>query len=606
MKLHDWMIALALTVCTTGALQADAPQKDRALVDAVMQRLMAVAEPPAGVAWPPVIEIREENVINAYATLRTEEGSKLPVPHIVFYRGLMDNVIEGKADRLAFIGGHELCHVVLGHCRLESEKDRTAFMEVVYTREQELAADKKGMETALAAGYNYKAALGGVMRMLERDYSSFEGLSADHPSWKERMALLDPKQGDLWRSMGAFENGAVFLLIEQYKPAASCYYEVTGQFPDCAEAWSNLGYALLMQYCDGLETEELRKLNVGQIVCGGFYRRSATLEGALRGGDEELWLEAVESLEQALKLNPKLTLARANLGIAYLVDPNGAKLDKASANLLEAARMAEQDKSLDDLALASVLVNAGVADLAGGQVSLSVARMDKAEAIGRSFAGRASLAPSEALVTGLLYNRAQALAKTDKPAEAIKMYEAYLARANQSSAWWKLAQESYVALCASQKVKPREFQSATAVTRFRPLTSVEVRPGLLVTLADPVERLPKEARKVPVAGPANLAAYHLPGVDMLASDKVMGIRLSGAEAPSLSLKESGLGSKDAALSIGMSKADLEKTLANQTYDFRQLDSPEVNYRFYRDLGLAVLVKQGKVEELMVVQLPAVM
>ncbi len=600
------MLAVALTVCTAGSLNADTPEKDRILMDGVMQRLMAVSEPPQGVAWPPVLEIREEDVVNAYATLKEDNPGQPPVPHIVFYRGLLDKVIEGKADRLAFIGGHELCHVLLGHCKLEGDKGKTAFMNVVFTREQELAADKKGMEVALAAGYNYKAALGGVMRMLDMDYSSFEGLSADHPSWKERMALLDPKQGNLWRSMGAFENGSVFLLIEQYKPAASCYYEVTTQFPDCAEGWSNLGYALLMQYCDGLDADQLRKLNVGQIVCGGFYRRSKTLEGALRGGDEELWMEAVESLEKALKLNPNLTLARANLGIAYLVDPSGPKLDKASQNLLEAAKMAEGDKSLDDLARASVLVNAGVADLAGGQVSLSVSRMDKAEALGRSFAGRASLAPNEALVTALLYNRAQALAKSNKPADAIKMYEAYLVRANQSSAWWKLALESYNTLCKAQKVPAKTFQAGTAVTRFRPLTSVEVQPGKLVTLADPVDHLPSEAKRVPVAGPANLAAYHLPGVDMLATDKVMGIRLSGPEAPKLSLKESGLGSKASDLTIGMAKADLEKTLANQTYDFRQLDSPEVNYRFYRDLGLAVLVKQGKVAELMVVQLPSEM
>ena len=67
-KLKNWMLALALSLCTAGGIAADPPQKDKALVDAVLQRLMAVSEPPTGVAWPPVIEIREEDVINAYAT----------------------------------------------------------------------------------------------------------------------------------------------------------------------------------------------------------------------------------------------------------------------------------------------------------------------------------------------------------------------------------------------------------------------------------------------------------------------------------------------------------------------------------------------------------
>ncbi len=605
MNLRPWILALALSISVASA---EVPEKDRPLVEGVMQRLMAVSKPPAGVAWPPVLEVREEDVVNAYATLKTQDGGKPPVPHIVFYRGLLNKVIENKADRLAFIGGHELSHLLLGHCKPENNQAKTAFLEVVYTRDQELAADKLGMELALKAGFNYQAALGSVGRMLEvgSSYSSFEGLSADHPSWKERMVFLDPTQSEFWKAMSAFENGAVFLLIEQYRPAASCYYEVTGQFPNCAEAWSNLGYALLMQYCDSLKADELRKLNVGHIVCGGFYRRSATLETALRGGDEELWVEAVECLEKAVAVNPKLTLARANLGIAWLVDPSGPKLDKASQYLLEAAKTAEKDKSLNDLALASVLVNAGVADLAGGQVSNSVARLDRAEALGRSFAGSANLAPSEALITALLYNRAQALAKGGKPKEAAKLFEQYLDRANQSSAWWKLAQEQYLALCQAQKLSPKQPKGPQAMVRYRPLTSVEVKPGTLVTLADLVEKVPKEARKVPVAGPANLAAYHLPGVDILATDKVMGIRLSGAEAPPLSLRESGLGSRESALRVGMTKQDLEKALADQTYDFRQLDSPEVNYRFYRNLGLAVLVKQGVVAELMVVQLPAEM
>ncbi|NCQ33270.1 MAG: hypothetical protein GW802_38645, partial [Armatimonadetes bacterium] len=66
----------------------------------------------------------------------------------------------------------------------------------------------------------------------------------------------------------------------------------------------------------------------------------------------------------------------------------------------------------------------------------------------------------------------------------------------------------------------------------------------------------------------------------------------------------GLGTlKETELRVGMGKDQLDALLTDQDYDFRQLTDPEVNYRFYRDLGLAVRVRDGKVEELVVVQIP---
>ncbi|MEW6279090.1 MAG: M48 family metalloprotease [Candidatus Eremiobacterota bacterium] len=589
---------------------AEVPEADRPLVEGVFQRLLAVSEPPKGVAWPPVLEIIEEDKVNAYATLK--DGPAGQVPHVVVYRGMLTRVVEGKPDRLAFIMGHEIGHVVLGHCKGEGAGN-TTFLETMHTRTQELEADTFGMKLALSAGFDYQGGLSSIRKMIDTglEYSSFEGLSSDHPSWKERMVYLDPKQSQIWKSMSAFENGAVFLLVEQYPPAAGCFYEVTTQFPECPEGWSNLGYALLMQYCDGLDAKDLKNLKVGQIVCGGFYRRSASLQGMLRGGDEDLWLEAVEALEKALQLNPKLTLARANLGIAYLVDPRGPKLDKASRYLIEAAMEAEKDESLDPLARAAVLVNAGVAELAGGQVNQAVSRLDAAEALGRSFAARRpGIPPSEALAMALLYNRAMVLAGSsagEERAQALALLEEYLSKTNRSSAWWQLAHESYVDLCKAQNRAPRDLSARGSATAYRPVTSVQVD-GRLITLADPVDKLRKlgDVPAVPVPGGGGLTQLSYPhhGVDLLATDKLVGIRLKGPSAPALSLKEAGLGGQGAALKVGMSKQDLEQTLANQDYDFRQLDNPEVNYRFYRHLGLAVLVRQGAVQELMVVQLPS--
>jgi len=39
------------------------------------------------------------------------------------------------------------------------------------------------------------------------------------------------------------------------------------------------------------------------------------------------------------------------------------------------------------------------------------------------------------------------------------------------------------------------------------------------------------------------------------------------------------------------------------YDYRQLYDPEINYRFYRDLGIAIRIRKGEVAEIIVVQIP---
>src|SRR5438876_364084 len=82
------------------------------------------------------------------------------------------------------------------------------------------------------------------------DYSNFEGIKATHPSWAERLTFLDKGQEHIWKAMAAFQNGYFFLHAEQYVTAESCFDKVVKDFPDCAEAWANLGYARLMQYCD--------------------------------------------------------------------------------------------------------------------------------------------------------------------------------------------------------------------------------------------------------------------------------------------------------------------------------------------------------------------
>src|SRR5208337_705656 len=159
------------------------------------RRLLAVAEPVAGYAWPPTIKVVDKDEIQAYAHDASKDGQVRP--EIVVMAGLLHRVVQGNADRLAFVLGHELGHVILKHIQ-RPPPGKTDVVKLVFGREQEIAADAKGMELTLAAGYSKKGALGAIRQFLDLglglEYSSFEGLGLDHPSWKERIALLDKEQ----------------------------------------------------------------------------------------------------------------------------------------------------------------------------------------------------------------------------------------------------------------------------------------------------------------------------------------------------------------------------------------------------------------------------
>jgi hypothetical protein len=52
----------------------------------------------------------------------------------------------------------------------------------------------------------------------------------------------------------------------------------------------------------------------------------------------------------------------------------------------------------------------------------------------------------------------------------------------------------------------------------------------------------------------------------------------------------------------MTAAELDQLMGDSDCDFRQLIDPELNYRFYSDLGIAVLNKNGAVVELVISQI----
>jgi len=603
-SLAAFFIATLLIAATQA--RADVSEADRALAEQVFKQIIASTPVPTDMDWPPKLEIVDAKEINAFATIRIKDDKKYPV--VVCYEGLIKWDSEGNADRLAYVLGHEIAHHLLGHTT--TGPGDTEFVRATFSRDQEIAADRRGMELALRANYSYRGGLSAIRKMIDLglNYSSFEGLAANHPSWLDRIALLDKDQAGLWRSMSAFDNGVYFLLVQNYALAERAFRQVTKDFPGAYEAWSNLGYALLMQYADSLDTEDLKRFDVGQIVVGGFYRRPQSLESKVRGVNEEMWWDAVGALREAIRLKPELSLPKANLGIAYLFRPAGKDAGKATQLLEEATQLAATDATLDPLSRLTVQLNLAVAHASEGsseEALLALARIEGSLKLRQA----SSIPGSASILSAISYNKAVLLAQSpanDRQRLAIGELENYLRHTASSLAWWPLAYRRYFALCQQFGLQPKSenaLLSQSALT-FRPIAS-SGQIALGASLLDAKNQLGGTGVTSSLIRGTNLIGISYPdrGLKLVATDEVLAIVLFGDRAPRLPVREMGLGTKERELRVGMSSTDLDAVLGDSDYDFRQLVDPEQNYRFYSDLGVAVLVQNGKVVELVVGQIP---
>jgi tetratricopeptide (TPR) repeat protein len=603
------LLLTAVVICTPAL--AEVSESDRALAEQVFQQLLVSVPPPTDMPWPPKLEIIDKDEINAFAAMRRQDDGQYPA--VVCYNGLLRRVVEGNADRVAYVLGHEISHHILGHTRATA--GGTEFLRATFSRDQEIAADRKGMELALRANYSYLGGLSAIRKMIDLglNYSSFEGLAAEHPSWFDRIALLDKEQAALWRAMSSFDNGVYFLLVQNYPLAERAFRQVTKDFPGSYEAWANLGYALLMQYADSLDTEDLRRFDVGQIVVGGFYRRPKSLEGKVRGINEELWWDAVGALRESIRLKPDLSLPKANLGVAYLFRPAGTDPGKAAQFLEEASQLADKDSSLDPVSRLAEDINLAVAYAALGSTEKAMSTLSQVETSLKN--GDRSLFRGDGSVSNALtYNHALLLAQSpdgERQRLAIGELENYLRQTDSSLAWWQLAYQRYAILCKQSGGAAPKTESALlsqTTVRFRPVATLDLSRGQIAlgqSLAEAKGQLGAASSSSPIVRGTNVVRldYTNQGIKVIGTDEVLAIILFGDKASAVSIREMGLGTKSIELKVGMTSADLDHLLGDSDYDFRQLVDPDLNYRFYSDLGIAVLSQGGKIAELVISQVP---
>jgi tetratricopeptide (TPR) repeat protein len=622
------MLAISALCLYVPSVRAD-EIADEKLFKKVMKRLIRnqafVKEYPEKFVYPPKAFIKPNSIkeMNAYASAHRAHGAELDSksgkirPVVMITQGFMDKIIKGDEQSLAVIMGHELAHLTKDHVTGD-RKGESAVVILSFGRDQEIEADLNGMRYAIAAGYPYRKGVAKSFKEIRANtkYSSFEGLNATHPTWEERLILLDREQAKLWTAMSAFQNGHAFLEMEQYQSAQQCFKAVTAEFPDCHEAWANLGYARLMQYCDGLDYDDLKRYGIGQIVTGGFYARPDSLESKVRGTDDKLWKDAVKALTKSLDLKADLVLPRASLGVAYLVHPEGKDVKTAKKWFAEALDHLKKDPELkrNPLSLAALLVNSGVADLAGANAEEAGKKFRAADDI----VGTQRFTPVvRGMEDALVYNQALLLARSKEAGDkerACRMLESYLDRNAPDSAWWPIAYGHYAKLGKEIDAKVRtrvSYYRKPAPQELRVVTSVTVGKET-ITLSDltqdVVNRLGEDdGEPIPLYPDSKIIRWRFmdQGIDLLAKDKVLAIFLTNKNAPPVVLRQIGVTGEGKELKVGMPEEAAKSLLKDQRCDRSQraIADASVMYHFYPQLGLAVRYAGARVEEIAIAQMP---
>jgi hypothetical protein len=330
----------------------------------------------------------------------------------------------------------------------------------------------------------------------------------------------------------------------------------------------------------------------------------------------DLWWDAVGALREALRVAEQqgedLTLARANLGIAYLVHPSGERDTGAALRHLEmAAQSASADSSLSESARASVSVNYAVSLLSDGDLTRARDELADSEA-----ASQRDRNPTE-IVAALTYNRAlvDMLMGDESLPDAADGFESFLRRTSPTSLWWREAYRFYE---STNQQLDRPYISLEDLRRAnriangpRLIASVPTAGGTLSLNQSAGEAMEALGRTTSIdtliAGTNIVRVTGENGLGFVAGDRVIAITVTDAQTgiPISFRGPSGDRGSQSELRVGITKDEFKSALGEYAGYFEPslFLNPDLTYYFYRDLGIAARFSGDELAEVVVSQIP---
>jgi tetratricopeptide (TPR) repeat protein len=320
----------------------------------IVPRLFVAKTEPRNISLP--ISIPDGSIIISKKTL--EICAKDP--------GLSD-------DRLAFVLGHELAHLLkddFWHMKFfsaiksaEKEKPSDAKLlseikEIVGTTDQvlakELQADEFGIIYASMAGFNTSAIVtddnvnffAEWLKAADPEYSESAPKDPTHPTAEQRAETVKTRLRQVMRNVELFALGVAFYRTGQFEPAIPAFERFLTCFPS-REVYNNLAachHQLALKY-----------LSQAQSGAGPLFRMSLTIDPqtrasgiSLRGAEdpERLYTahlqKAIDLYEKAISLDTGYLASYNNLACALILRGREGDAYKAVGILKDSIRIGPQ------------------------------------------------------------------------------------------------------------------------------------------------------------------------------------------------------------------------------------------------------------------------
>ncbi|MFO0824643.1 MAG: hypothetical protein U0792_16255 [Gemmataceae bacterium] len=488
-------------------------------------------------------------------------GDEKPTPYVTLTRGFLAAHAQ-EPDALALLIGRELARLHLGLAPPKGEPRSDA---------TDADADLFAVKLVLQSGYSVSRGLRALQKHPDKA----------RPAWVDRIAkLLEKPDESLLRSMAAFQNGLLFLAIEDHTTAIVCFEAVTREFPQSHEAWANLGFARLRCHSDQFPAADMP----GHVLGLSHSIRTAVV---LRCVDWKRWYDAMGAFKEAERLKPGQPLVLANMGLGYLLAPSGPEIADAEKYLL-AARKAHQGQPTALAGEVELLVNLAVARLASKKPIEALKLLDEAAAL----AAKLPAGPPAQFTRAITFNRALAFSDGN-PSYAARLFLRFLETTPRYDPWWSDGYERYLKLCEKLQWNPRSRDELRKPEPQQAQVAILASGKIVKPGDDPDEllsRLGKPSQKTPVTPRVSLlrARFASHGIEVVITDEVLLVVLISKKAGVPWPRTHPCGRPAGDLRVGMSREQVEALPGGADFALQPF-SPQADVcAYYPELELAVI------------------
>ncbi|MFZ2445108.1 MAG: tetratricopeptide repeat protein [Syntrophobacteraceae bacterium] len=273
-------------------------------------------------------------------------------------------------DRLAFVLGHELAHLLkddFWHVKFfnaikaaEAEKRSDAktlaeLREIAGSTDQvlakELQADEFGIVYASMAGFNTRAVVDDDkvnffiewLQAVDPTYSDNAPRDPDHPTPEQRAETIKARLRQVLKNVEIFELGVAFYRTGQFERAISAFQRFLTYFPS-REVYHNLAashHQLAVKYYGGKAGGEVPLFRMSVAI----DPRTRAAEIAPRGAEDAEYLfgkhlkEAIELYQRAIQQDPGYVRSYNNLACALILRGEEGDAYRAIAMLKDSLKI---------------------------------------------------------------------------------------------------------------------------------------------------------------------------------------------------------------------------------------------------------------------------